>query len=194
MIKIKSVVSGILKTNCYIIYDDITLDAVVIDPGEDGYKVINVIDKNKFYITMIINTHNHLDHSQSNDILRKYYRVPLAIHKEELDLLYSSNKPEILLYDNQIVKFVYKSFRVLHTPGHTKGSICLLFDDFLITGDTLFAGAIGRTDLPSGNYNDILSSIAKIKKLSKNLVILPGHGEKTLLQNEILYNPYLINK
>jgi glyoxylase-like metal-dependent hydrolase (beta-lactamase superfamily II) len=194
MIKIKNIISGILKTNCYVIYDDVTLDTIVIDPGEDGYKIINEINKYNFHVIMIINTHSHLDHSQSNDILCKQFSVPLAIYKDELDLLslFNSKKPEILLSDNQIMKLSHNSFLVLHTPGHTKGSICLLFDKFIITGDTLFAGTIGRTDLPSGNYNDMLRSIAKIKNLPNNILIYPGHGKQTTLQYELLHNSYLI--
>jgi glyoxylase-like metal-dependent hydrolase (beta-lactamase superfamily II) len=175
------------------VYDDITLDAIVIDPGEDGYKVINIIDKNMFKVIMLINTHSHLDHSQSNNILRKQFNIPLAIHKYEVDFLCSNLKPEILLYDQQIMNLSNNSFMIMHTPGHTKGSICLLFEKFLFTGDTLFAGTIGRTDLPTGNANDMLGSLAKIKRLKQSLIIYPGHGRSTMLQYEILHNPYLID-
>jgi len=207
MIKIKKIVSGVLAENCYVVYDSESLQAVIIDPGEDGGKVIFELVKDKLKPEMIINTHGHYDHVLSDDQIRSEFKIPLAIHKHELEVLANSFKgasklfvfpdtirvPEIALEDNQEVKLTFTTFRVMHTPGHTKGSICLLFNDFLITGDTLFAGTIGRTDLTSGNYEDILNSLDKIKGLNPSLVIYPGHGSKTTLANELRHNPYLNN-
>jgi glyoxylase-like metal-dependent hydrolase (beta-lactamase superfamily II) len=99
--------------------------------------------------------------------------------------------PDILLEDNQEIKLSFATFKVLHTPGHTKGSICLLFDGFLITGDTLFAGTVGRTDLDGGSSEEMFVSLSKLKKLNPSLVIYPGHGIETTLANELNYNPYL---
>jgi glyoxylase-like metal-dependent hydrolase (beta-lactamase superfamily II) len=118
-------------------------------------------------------------------------KVKLAMHESEQDLLICSHQPEILLYDNQNIKLNGILFSILHTPGHTKGSICLLFSKFVITGDTLFAGSIGRTDLNSGNETDMINSIKKLKKLNPNLIVYPGHGMQTTIKNEIKLNPYL---
>jgi glyoxylase-like metal-dependent hydrolase (beta-lactamase superfamily II) len=129
----------------------------------------------------------------------------LAIHKDEVAMLSDISKngskifgtpiiikpPEILLEDNKNVQLSFTSFRVIHTSGHTTGSICLLFNDFLITGDTLFAGTIGRTDLDGGSYDDIMAAISKLKKLEPHLIIYPGHGSITTLINELHHNPYL---
>ncbi|GHT39398.1 hypothetical protein AGMMS49593_10140 [Endomicrobiia bacterium] len=101
--------------------------------------------------------------------------------------------PDMLLEDNQKVKLSFASFKVMHTPGHTKGGICLLFDGFLITGDTLFAGTIGRTDFDGGDYEEMTSSLSKIKNLDPSLIIYPGHGSSTTLANELRYNQYLID-
>lgn len=201
MIKIKKIVSGVLAENCYVVYDPENLQAVIIDPGEDGEKVIFELVKYKLKPEMIINTHGHYDHVLSDDQIRLKFEIPLAIHRYELETVvntsnllnfsYSVRMPEIILEDDQEVKLTFTTFKVIHTPGHTKGSICLLFRDFLITGDTLFAGTIGRTDLIGGSYGEILDSLSKIKRLNPSLVIYPGHGSKTTLANELRHNPYL---
>jgi glyoxylase-like metal-dependent hydrolase (beta-lactamase superfamily II) len=205
MIKVKKIISGGLEENCYAVYDSESLQAAIIDPGEDGEKVIFEIEKDKLKPELLINTHAHYDHVLSDDQIRFEFKIPLAIHKYEAQMLardYGSGsgsigftvnvrEPEILLEDNQKVELSFTTFKVMQTPGHTKGSICLLFDGFLITGDTLFAGTIGRTDFDGGSYEEILNSLFKIKKLNPSLVIYPGHGSNTTLANEIRHNPYL---
>jgi glyoxylase-like metal-dependent hydrolase (beta-lactamase superfamily II) len=205
MIKVEKIISGYLRTNCYVVYDSETLRAAVIDPGEDGEKVIFEIAKAELKPEMLINTHGHYDHVLTDDQIRCKFKIPLAIHKYETDMLtdhYKNGskllncpvivkKPEILLEDNQEVKLSFVVFKVMHTPGHTEGSVCLLFDSFLFSGDTLFAGTIGRTDLIGGSYKKIINSLYKIKKLNPSLVIYPGHGSRTTLANELRHNPYL---
>jgi glyoxylase-like metal-dependent hydrolase (beta-lactamase superfamily II) len=206
MIKVKKIISGSLEENCYSVYDSERLRAAIIDPGEDGGKVIFEIKKDKLKPELLINTHGHYDHVLSDDQIRFEFKIPLAIHKHEAQILsggdYGSGfgsigftvnvrKPEILLEDNQKIELSFATFKVMHTPGHTKGSICLLFEGFLITGDTLFAGTIGRTDFDGGSYEEIMKSLFKIKKLNPSLVVYPGHGSNTTLANEIRHNPYL---
>ncbi|MCL2485563.1 MAG: MBL fold metallo-hydrolase [Endomicrobia bacterium] len=205
MIKVKKIISGRLEINCYIVYDSETLHAVIVDPGEDGDKVIKTVEENGFKPEMLINTHGHFDHILSDEQIRKKFNIPLAAHKDEVEMLSDPNRnasgilgyslsvsaPEIILEDNQEVKLSFASFKVIHTPGHTKGGICLLFDDFIITGDTLFAGTIGRTDFPGGNYGEMMKSLEKIKNLKPSLVIYPGHASQTTLANELRHNPYL---
>jgi glyoxylase-like metal-dependent hydrolase (beta-lactamase superfamily II) len=208
MIRVKKIISGVLKENCYVVYDCESLQAVIIDPGEDGEEVIYEIEKDKLKPEMLVNTHGHYDHVASDDQIRSEFKIPLAVHKYELEMLADSCKnasnlfgfpktvkePEIVLEDYQKVKLSFTTFKVVHTPGHTKGSICLLFEDFLITGDTLFAGTIGRTDLVGGDYEKILDSLSKIKKLDSRLIIYPGHGSRSTLANELRHNPYLIEE
>jgi glyoxylase-like metal-dependent hydrolase (beta-lactamase superfamily II) len=207
MIKVKKVVSGVLKENCYLVYDSENLQTVVVDPGEDGEKVIYEIKAYNLKPELLINTHGHYDHTLSNEQICNEFKIPLAMHKDEVEILIDNKKslvfsnslkpiktPEILLEDNQEIKLSFTTFIVIHTPGHTKGSICLLFENFLITGDTLFAGTIGRTDLKSGSYDEILKSISKIKKIAPSIIIIyPGHGSSTTLANELRHNPYLID-
>lgn len=205
MIKIKTIVSGFLDVNCYVVYDSKKLNAAIIDPGEDGDKVILEIEKDGFNPEILINTHGHYDHILSDDKIRSKFQIPLAIHKDDVCMLSDTYKnasamlgigvivktPDILLEDNQEVQLSFASLKVIHTPGHTKGGICLLFDGFLLTGDTLFAGTIGRTDLDGGDNQEMKSSLSKIKKLDPSLVIYPGHGSSSTLANELRCNQYL---
>lgn len=205
MIKVKKIVSGQIEANCYIVYDTDTLKAVIIDPGEDGDKIISEIEKAGFKPEMLVNTHGHYDHILSDEQIRTKYKIPLAAHKEEVTMLADPQRnasamfgsaesvktPEVILEDGQEVKLSFTKFKVIHTPGHTKGGICLLFDGFIITGDTLFAGTIGRTDFPGGDFDEIMNSLEKIKQLPLSTIIYPGHGSQTTLANELRHNPYL---
>ncbi|MDR1928589.1 MAG: MBL fold metallo-hydrolase [Endomicrobium sp.] len=206
MLKIHKIISGNLEENCYVIYDSKTLNSMIIDPGENGHQIISEIKKNGFKPEIIINTHGHYDHIFSDDKIRSEFKIPLAIHKNETSMLYDTykngskifgspliiKKPDILFEFEQKVKLSFATFKVIHTPGHTKGSICLLFKNFLITGDTIFAGTIGRTDLYDGNNEEMMKSIFKLKMIKpSNVDIYPGHGQKTNLSNELKYNVYL---
>lgn len=207
MIKIKKIISGILEVNCYIIYDSNTLHAVIIDPGQDGNKVINEIERDALVPEMLINTHGHYDHILSDDQIRLRFNIPLAISRQDSAMLNDANKngsfffatpttvknPEIFLEDNQEIKLSFITFKVISTPGHTKGGICLLFDGFLVTGDTLFAGTIGRTDFDGGDYEEMFHSLKRLKGLDSSVVIYPGHGSITTLANELKHNPYIAN-
>jgi glyoxylase-like metal-dependent hydrolase (beta-lactamase superfamily II) len=206
MINVQIIVSGQIEVNCYLIYDSITLKTLIVDPGEEGDKVISEIDKNNLKPEMLINTHSHFDHILSDEQIRNHYKIPLAAHTESVDNLadpqknasaffsnsISVKKPEILLEDNQIISVSFTKFQVIHTPGHTNDSICLLFDNFLITGDTLFAGDVGRTDLRDGSQIKLNQSLLKLKNLSPSLIIYPGHAESSVLSYELKHNPYLI--
>ncbi|MCL2144207.1 MAG: MBL fold metallo-hydrolase [Endomicrobia bacterium] len=205
MIKTDKIISGQIEANCYIVYDIGTLKALIVDPGEDGDKVISEIEKKGLKPEMLVNTHGHYDHIFSDEQIREKYKIPLAAHKYEIQMLAdpygnasaifgnpeSVRTPEIQLEDNQEVELSFAKFKVIHTPGHTKGGICLLFDGFLITGDTLFAGTIGRTDFPGGSFDELMNSLEKIKRLDPSTVIYPGHGSRTTLANELRHNPYM---
>jgi glyoxylase-like metal-dependent hydrolase (beta-lactamase superfamily II) len=206
MIKVKKVKSGIIDENCYLVYDTDTKQAAIIDPGEDADQIINVIDAESLKPEILINTHGHYDHISSDDKIRLKYKIPLAVHKDEVEMLADPKKnasfiwgvslavkdPEILLKDNQDIKLSFITFKVLSTPGHSKGSICLLLGSYLFTGDTLFAGAIGRTDLWGGNNETIFQSLEKIRKLDPSIAVYPGHGSMTTIDNELKHNQFLI--
>ena len=205
MIKIKKIISGPLEVNCYLVYDTETMRALIADPGEDGGHVIKEIESGGFIPEMLVNTHGHYDHIFSDELIRKRFSIPLAAHIDDLPMLADPQKngsafysapaaikpPEIILTDGQKVELSFASFTVIHTPGHTKGGICLLFDKFIITGDTLFAGTIGRTDFPYSSHEDMMNSLEKIKRLDPSLEVYPGHGSRTTLANELRHNPFL---
>ncbi len=204
MIQITGVVSGNLQVNCYIVYDVNLKKAIIIDPGEQAQKVINKIETLNLQPELLINTHGHFDHIFSDDIIREKYNIPLAIFKDDVEMLSDSNsnlsqymdnpitiKQADIIFDKEEVKETsFCKYKVIHTPGHSKGSICILIDDILFSGDTVFKYSIGRTDLPDGNYNELMQSLEKIKKLSKNITIYPGHGPVTTLKEELENNPY----
>jgi glyoxylase-like metal-dependent hydrolase (beta-lactamase superfamily II) len=206
MIKVKKVRTGAIDENCYLVYNADTKYAAIIDPGENANQIINVIESENLKPEILINTHGHYDHVIADDKIRLKYKVPLAVHKDDAEMLTDSEKnysfissgipvsikePEILLEDNQDVKLSFITFKVLSTPGHSKGSICLLFGSYLFTGDTLFAGAIGRTDLWGGNSEELLKSLEKLKNLDPYITVCPGHGSMTTIANELRHNPFL---
>ena len=169
---IKRVVVGELETNCYLLIKD--NNCLVIDPGDEYKKIVNEI--NDLSCKGILLTHHHFDHVGAVDDLVNKYNV----------LVYDKNNLKEGI--NNIFGF---SFEVIYNPGHTDDSISFYFkeENILFSGDFIFKGSIGRTDL-GGNYSDMINSINKIKNYDNNIIIKPGHGEETKLGDEIKYNPF----
>lgn len=204
MIKTEFILSGEFQENCYIVYDDSSKKAIIIDPGQDGKKVIDKIEKLNLKPELLINTHGHFDHTYSDDIIRQKYNIPLAIHKDDTDMLSDANKnfstivgdpiiinkADIVFDKEEIKETSFCKYSVICTPGHSKGSVCILIDNLLFAGDTVFKNSIGRTDLYGGNYDELILSLQKIKKLSPDTIIYPGHGPITTLKEELKNNMY----
>lgn len=205
MIKVDFISSGDFQVNCYLVYDDTTKKAIIIDPGVDGQKVINKIEKLQLKPELLINTHGHFDHMFSDDIIRQKYNIPLAIHKDDTNMLSDAefnfslsmgnpvtvNSADIIFDKDETKETSFCKYKVIHTPGHSKGSVCILIDNILFAGDTIFKNSIGRTDLVGGNYSEIVTSIQTLKDiLPKDIIICPGHGPFTTLENELKNNPY----
>ena len=173
--KIITVVTGFLKENCYIIKDEINKECLVIDPGSDFKNIKEKIGESK--VLNILITHNHFDHIGALEEMINEYKV---------DVLKKDNLKE---QEYKINNFIFK---VIYTPGHTSDSITFYFEKnkIMFTGDFLFKGTIGRTDLPTGNSIEIQKSLQKIKKYSKDIKIYPGHGEMSTLENEFENNIY----
>ena len=204
MIKTEFILSGEFQENCYIVFDDISKKAIIIDPGQDGKKVIDRIEKLNLKPELLINTHGHFDHTFSDDIIRQKYNIPLAIHKDDTEMLSDANKnfstmigdpviikkAEIIFETEEQKETSFCKYSVIYTPGHSKGSVCILIDNTLFSGDTVFKNSIGRTDLYGGNYDNLILSLQKIKKLPQNTIICPGHGPFTILKEELENNPY----
>lgn len=204
--KFELVVVGALETNCYLVYCEETRDCAVIDPGADPEKIIAAVADLELKPVVVLNTHGHVDHIGANSEIVDHYGAPLAMHAADTGMLQVSDyielslllgarnspPPDRLLADGDEVFFGRTSLRVLHTPGHTPGSIGFLHGGYLFSGDTLFCGGVGRTDLPGGSWKDLERSIReRILTLPGETVVLPGHGPWTTVAQERESNPSL---
>jgi len=203
----KKLVVGQLEANCYILADEETKRAIIIDPGGEARKILEVIKQNKLKVIYIINTHAHIDHIGANDIIRENTGASLLIHSADAYLLKDMEMnlstimneergpllpPTRVLEDGDEIKVDQICLQVLHTPGHTPGSICLYVKDRVFAGDTIFAGGVGRIDLPGGNFTDLQNSIReKLLTLPKEVIVHPGHGPDTTIGKEKKSNPFI---
>lgn len=189
---------GMLSTNCYIAGSQETKEAIIVDPGLDlsseANPILNYIALTKLNVKFIVNTHGHDDHIKGDALFQQKYNVPICVHKLDEhfieDLEKSKLPPNLLLKDGDLIKIGNETLKVLHTPGHTPGSICLVGEKLVFTGDTLFAGGIGRTDFPGGSMRDMMNSLKKLMELPLNLLVYPGHGESSIIVEEKKSNPF----
>jgi glyoxylase-like metal-dependent hydrolase (beta-lactamase superfamily II) len=180
---------GPIQANCYIVGCKKTGEAVVIDPGGDVSRIVSEIVKKKFTVRYILNTHGHWDHTAGNDELKEITKAPLLIHRADAGGLHE--RPEGLLEEGQEILFGTWTLRVLHTPGHTPGGVSFFSPGVVFTGDTLFAGSIGRTDLPGGNYTALIQGVRhKLLSLDERVRVYPGHGPPSTIAEEKQYNPF----
>jgi glyoxylase-like metal-dependent hydrolase (beta-lactamase superfamily II) len=196
---LKKIIVGPLQANCYIFGDENTKEVIIIDPGAEGNKIFKTISEEGYGVKYIIFTHGHADHIAAGAFLRDKTNGIIAIHCYDRDFLEDQSKnlshftgehieikDNILeLKDGDILNVGKYNLTVMHTPGHTPGGICVSTQNILFAGDTLFNSSIGRTDLPLGNYNDIITSIKeKLYKLDDNTKVYPGHGLETTIGYE----------
>lgn len=197
---------GPLGVNCYILGDEHTRQAVVIDPGGNPREILKTIEKRALKIIAIVNTHAHFDHVLALTEVRAATGAPFLLHAGEAQILASAQMsgamfgmamrqpapPDRLLNDGDTIPVGALRLKVLHTPGHTPGGICLLFDNRVIVGDTLFQSGIGRTDFPGGDYATLMTSIRdKLLTLPDETIVYPGHGPATTIGEERALNPFL---
>jgi hydroxyacylglutathione hydrolase len=190
---------GMLSTNCYTASCKQTKEAIVIDPGLDfpseAQLIFDYIDEAKLKVLFIVNTHGHTDHVKADVIFQKKYNVPICIHTLDepfIEGLQNGTLPaNIILEEGSEVKFGTETLKVMHTPGHTPGSVCLVGEKLVFTGDTLFAGGIGRTDFPEGSMSDMRLSLQKLVCLPDYYMVYPGHGETSMIGEEKRLNPFL---
>jgi len=172
--KIKLLVVGPFLTNCYLLSSREEL--LIIDPGGEPGKILEEIKKEKGEVKYIINTHGHPDHSFGNEKIKKETGAKILIHEEEKNFI--KFEVDKFLKEDEEIRVVEDVLKVIHTPGHTRGSICLLGKNFIFTGDTLFKDGYGRTDLPGGSEEDLARSLEKLGEiLQPGAVVYPGHGE-----------------
>lgn len=202
--KVIRIVVGDIATNCYLLHSD--QEIAVIDPGFEGLKILNKARTLDGKITHIINTHGHIDHIGANKTIKEATDAKIYVHKDDAELLIHPAKnlsllvgefvqsppADVVVDDNDIIKVGQVELKVIHTPGHTKGGICLLADKFAFTGDTLFFDSIGRTDFPDADEQTMFESLKKlVHLLSDDMVIYPGHGEWGSFAEIKRVNPFL---
>ena len=192
--KLTALTVGSIETNCYIVYDEETKGAVVIDPSDDAALVEARIAALGLELRAILLTHGHFDHGGDVDRLLAKRPAPVYCHPADRKLpswLTHGLRADRELADGQVLDFDGLRFTVLHTPGHTPGSVCFLCGGLLFAGDTLFAGSCGRTDLPGGSWREMAGSLRRLSVLDGDYTVLPGHGEATTLAEERAGNPYI---
>jgi hydroxyacylglutathione hydrolase len=202
---LKMLVVGPIQSNCYILGCERTKQAAVIDPGGDVNTILTTLAKDKLSLVYIINTHGHFDHSGGNKPLKAATGAELLIHRADAPMILhqeqggamwgmeiqNSPPPSRYIDEGDIITFGDISLKVLHTPGHSPGGISLVTDKMVFVGDTLFAGSIGRTDFPGGDYEGLLRNVrTKIFTLGDDVLVYPGHGPETTVGHERQYNPF----
>lgn len=209
MLMTKMFAVGMLSANCYVVNCKDTSQAAVIDPGfgsqREADEVIKYITDNNLELKFIVDTHGHPDHTCGNQAIKDRFHVPICIHEDDAYMLGESGKEtaryfgfdtisppaDILLREGSYVKFGDVTLRVVHTPGHSFGSVVLLGETEVFTGDTLFAGSIGRTDFPGSSDVEMQVSLRKLQSLPDYFVVFPGHGPATTMGEEKRVNPFL---
>lgn len=203
---IKTLAVGPIMANCFILGCEETLEAAVIDPGDEADRILQALAESNLTTKLIINTHGHFDHVGANKRLNEVTGAPILIHPLDAPLLNqlansaaawgmtaeNSPAPDRELQDGDEVTFGKVLLKVIHTPGHTPGGISLYTDSEVFVGDTLFAGSIGRTDFPGGSFETLQASIQqKLFALRDDLKVYPGHNQTTTIGVEKRTNPFV---
>jgi hydroxyacylglutathione hydrolase len=201
--RVETMMVSMFATNCYLVSCPQSREAIVIDPGAEGKSIIDRVKGLGLSVKLIVNTHGHIDHIGANGKLKQEWQIPIMLSEKDLGvynnpgfglglLLKKQPQPDVFLSEGDTIYFGNQSLQVIETPGHTMGGICLVGESNVFCGDTLFAGSIGRTDLPGGSYSTLLESIRqKLLVLPPETVVYPGHGPATTIGFEKNTNSFL---
>ena len=207
MLKIQKFPLGSMQTNCYFIIDEDTREAAIVDPADDAATILRKISEKDVCVKYIILTHGHFDHMLALEKLRAATGAPVCVHTYDAPALTNPDismmrqfagihvpcKPaDVLLEEGSVLALGSSEIKIMSTPGHTPGSICIIAGSNLISGDTLFREGIGRYDFFGGSYEGITESLKRIKALDGDYKVYPGHGAATSLSHERSFNPYMI--
>jgi hydroxyacylglutathione hydrolase len=195
--KIKKHLAGIMQVNCYVVWDEDTKKAMVIDPGGDARKIAQTIKQKGLEIEAIVHTHGHWDHTAGSDSLQRLTGAPVLRHPKDAKsgYMHRPRKADGVkvrdLEDGQVLKLGGLSFTVIHTPGHSRGGICLYTPGTLFSGDLLFKGSVGRWDLSGGSFREVVKSVnQRLESIPDATDVLPGHGPATTMAVERAQNPF----
>ena len=203
MVKVHTLVLGPLQTNCYVVWAEGSASCVVVDPAYSPEKILDFTARQGLKIDAVFLTHGHFDHVGAVEVLQKQTESEVWMHQDDYhqrkdpmnDYLYPLHDKALegirFCGDGDTISAAGLTFTVLSTPGHSRGSVCYRTEDVLLSGDTLFAGGCGRTDLPGGDWATILVSLSDLSELEDGVKVYPGHGESTTLAQEKRYNPYM---
>ena len=197
--KVKMMQVGLIGTNCYILEDEGTGKAAVIDPGDDGAAIADVLKEDRAQVEYILLTHGHYDHTTGvPDLKARFPEARVYIHRadangagSQLFPLASQVKDLNYYKEGDTLSLGSLTIQVMETPGHSPGSVTLRVGDVLFTGDTLFCGSCGRTDLAGGSYEEIMASLKRLGELEGDFHVCPGHDRTSTLEQERRYNPFL---
>ena len=208
-LQIETIVNGPFQENCYLVWDDRTMTGIFIDPGDEARKLIKTASFKNVKVEGIYNTHGHLDHAGAVAAIVKELSIPFAMHAADASMLQSMPdqarmfglppvevpKVDVELSEGDTLKVGGHEGSVIHTPGHTPGGVCFLFDKVVFVGDTLFAGSVGRSDLPGGSHRQLIESIQKkLMPLDDSVKAYSGHGPVTSIGMERKHNPFLTGR
>jgi len=189
---LKRLIVGPYQANCYILAHKETKECLVIDPGGDVHRIVGEVNRNELKVVYILITHGHIDHIGGVEELRRITKAPVWIHP--LDASGLNFKPDGNLYDGQKIDLGTYRISVLHTPGHSPGGVCFHAPGAVFTGDTLFAGSVGRTDFPGGDHQRLIEGVVKkVFPLGDELRVYPGHGPASTIGRERSTNPFFRN-
>ncbi len=205
-LQIETIINGMYMENCYLVWCDETKKGIFIDPGDEAERLIGIAESKGVEVEAIYNTHGHFDHTGAVLQIQSKLKIPFVIHSEDKELagagplqaqlfgLVSFKAPKVdkTVEDGDVFKVGNHEARVIHTPGHSKGGACFLFEGVIFVGDTLFAGSIGRSDLPGGSHKILIKSInERLMTLDDSIRVLTGHGEETNIGTEKRSNPFI---
>jgi hydroxyacylglutathione hydrolase len=204
-VKVEWVTVGPFQENSYLLYAEDTRHGVLVDPGDEPSRIAGMVRAARVSIDAIWLTHGHLDHVGAVAALKREWPVPVLLHKADLVLHRRAAQqaafygipfeqppdPEGELADGDVLQIGAERFTVRHTPGHSPGHVIFVAENLVVGGDLLFAGSIGRTDLPMSDPDDMESSLALVASLDPDLVVYPGHGPPTRIGTELVTNPFL---
>jgi hydroxyacylglutathione hydrolase len=199
---INKLVVGPLENNCYTIADEHTREAFIVDPGDEPDRILDLIRENNFKLNYIVCTHAHFDHIAVISDIKQEIDTKVVLHRDDLELYRNVKKqaalwgyeldslpdPDLFVAEGDTLAIGSLKFVILHTPGHSQGGICIYGEGIIITGDTLFAGSVGRTDLHGGDMEKLKISYKRLMSLPEDIKVLPGHGPETTIKKEKVDN------